>query len=302
MYSRLAELKKAYEQTPVPPELHEMVERLCRRERPQPQAWEQVWERFWKPLAVAACLLVVLTAGINAIPAMAESLGRVPVLGSLVRVLHFANYRMEEQGVHANINIAQITGLENKELENAINSELLADGQSLVEQFSRDVADLKARFGEEETIHIAIETYYAVKCSNDEVFSLQIEFFWAAGGSDTEFKFYNINQKTGELLTLDSLFADGSDYLTVINDYLIAQMKAETREDGKSIYWVNDDDLEMDRFTGVDGNHNFFINEASHLVIAFDKYEVAPGYVGTPEFEIPTELIADLLTSDAPIH
>jgi len=218
-----------------------------------------------------------------------------------VRVFNFANYRMEEQGVRANINIAQITSLENQELEDAINSELLADGQALVEQFSRDVADLKARFGEEETIHMAIETYYEVKSSNDEVFSLQVEFFWAAGGSDTSYKFYNVNQKTGELLTLDSLFAEGSDYLSVINDYLIAQMKAETREDGKSIYWVNEDD-EFSRFTGIDGNHNFYINEAGHLVIAFDKYEVAPGYVGTPAFEIPTELIADMLASDAPIH
>ncbi|NLG50851.1 MAG: anti-sigma-V factor rsiV [Chloroflexi bacterium] len=295
MNKRLAELKKAYEQTPIPQELHETVARLCRQEQPRARL------PFWKPLAIAACALVVFVAGINALPAVAESLEQVPVLGSVVRVFNFANYRMEEQGVRANINIAQITGLENQELEDAINSELLADGQALVEQFSRDVADLKARFGEEETIHMAIETYYEVKSSNDEVFSLQVEFFWAAGGSDTSYKFYNVNQKTGELLTLDSLFAEGSDYLSVINDYLIAQMKAETREDGKSIYWVNEDD-EFSRFTGIDGNHNFYINEAGHLVIAFDKYEVAPGYVGTPAFEIPTELIADMLASDAPIH
>jgi len=88
----------------------------------------------------------------------------------------------------------------------------------------------------------------------------------------------------------------------VINDYLIAQMRAETREDGRSIYWVNDDDAEMDRFTGIGADHDFYINEAGKLVIAFDKYEVAPGYVGTPEFEIPTELIAGLLADDAPIH
>ncbi|HHX63439.1 MAG TPA: DUF3298 domain-containing protein, partial [Chloroflexi bacterium] len=129
-----------------------------------------------------------------------------------------------------------------------------------------------------------------------------IEYFWAAGGSNTYHKFYNINQKTGELITLDTLFDGESDYLAVITDYLIAQMKAETMEDGQSIYWVNDDLPESDRFTGIEADHNFYINEAGRLVIAFDKYEVAPGAMGTPEFEIPTELIADMLADGAPIH
>ena len=149
---------------------------------------------------------------------------------------------------------------------------------------------------------MTIETYYDVKRSDEEVFSLEVEYFWAAGGSDTQKEYYNINQQTGDLITLDALFADGSDYLTVINDYLIAQMRAETREDGRSIYWVNDDDLAMDRFTGIAADHDFYINEAGRLVIAFDKYEVAPGYVGTPEFEIPPELIADLLAEGAPLR
>jgi len=34
------------------------------------------------------------------------------------------------------------------------------------------------------------------------------------------------------------------------------------------------------------------------LVISFDKYEVGPGYMGIQEFEIPTEVIADILVSN----
>jgi len=295
MSDRLAELKRAYEETPVPEELHVMMETLCRRERPR--------ARRWRLLAVAAaCALVLFVVAINAMPAVAESLEGVPVLGPVVRVLTFASYRLEEQGVRARIDIAQITGLEHEELEEAINAELMADGQALLDQFRRDVADLKERFGEEETIHITFETYHDVKRSDEEVFSLEVEYFWAAGGSDTQKKYYNVNQKTGELLTLDALFVDGSDYLTVINDYLIVQMKAETREDGKSIYWVNEDDPPMSHFTGIGADHDFYINESGRLVIAFDKYEVAPGYVGTPEFEVPTDLIAGMLAEDAPIQ
>ena len=38
------------------------------------------------------------------------------------------------------------------------------------------------------------------------------------------------------------------------------------------------------------------------VALVFDKYEVAPGYVGTPEFPIPTGLIADMLADGAPVH
>jgi hypothetical protein len=251
---------------------------------------------------VAASVLLLLTAWTNAVPVVAESLDRIPLLGSLVRVLSFASYRMEEQGVRASVDIAQIVGLDNQELQDTINAELLADGQALVEQYNRDVADLKARFGDQTTIHITVESYYEVKCADSEVFSLQVEFFWAAGGSNTYFKFYNVDQKTGELITLDALFVEGSDYLSTINDHIIAQMKAETREDGKSVYWVNDDDAANDRFVGIDASHNFFINDARQLVIAFDKYEVGPGFLGTPQYNIPTELIAGVLAEGAPIR
>ncbi|MHB0857887.1 MAG: DUF3298 and DUF4163 domain-containing protein [Anaerolineae bacterium] len=307
MHERLAALKKAYDATPIPPELPGMVDRLCREARPQEQAQERtqrlsVWARLWRPLAVAAALLLALTVGVNASPALAQSLGEVPVLGPVVRVLILSSYRLDEQGAHAKVDIAQITGLENPELQEAINAELKANVEAFVAQFERDVADVKERLGEEETVNLAIETFYTVQCANDEVFSLQVEFFWAAGGSDTYFHTYNVNQKTGELLTLGSLFQPDSEYLTVINAYLIAQMKAEEGQPGRSIYWVNEDDLEMDRFTGIDAEHNFYITEAGKLVIAFDKYEVAPGFVGAPTFEIPTELIAGMLAEDAPVH
>ena len=34
------------------------------------------------------------------------------------------------------------------------------------------------------------------------------------------------------------------------------------------------------------------------LVISFDKYEVAPGYMGMAEFTIPTEILSKILAGD----
>jgi hypothetical protein len=217
-----------------------------------------------------------------------------------VRVLTFVEYRALERGYEANIRIARVTGLDNKELEDAINSELLADGQALIAQYEADVAALQSESGEN-TIHMGLETYHKVMASNSEVFALRIEFFFAAGSSDTSYTFYNVNQKSGELIALDSLFEPDSDYLAVINQNLLEQMLAAKDEADHGIYFVSIPGMEGE-YKGIGADHNFYISQEGRLVIAFDKYEAAPGYIGAPEFVIPTELIANILASGAPIH
>ena len=44
-----------------------------------------------------------------------------------------------------------------------------------------------------------------------------------------------------------------------------------------------------------------YIDEAGQLVIVFDEYEVAPGYMGVPEFIIPTDLLDGLLAQPSPL-
>lgn len=68
------------------------------------------------------------------------------------------------------------------------------------------------------------------------------------------------------------------------------------------MYWVRDgegveEDL-IEVFETIKEDQNFYITEQGKLVIAFDKYEVAPGYMGLVEFEIPTELLSDVLVSN----
>jgi len=68
----------------------------------------------------------------------------------------------------------------------------------------------------------------------------------------------------------------------------------------KNIYLVEEDDLTA--FKGIDENQNFYINEDGKLVIAFNSYEAAPGYMGAVEFIIPTKVLTNLLVGDQYIH
>ena len=59
------------------------------------------------------------------------------------------------------------------------------------------------------------------------------------------------------------------------------------------MFWVDDEIVES--FEKISSDQNFYINSDGNVVICFDKYEVAPGAQGSPEFVIPNELIADIL-------
>ncbi len=285
----LEHAKQDYERIPIPDDFNQMIDDMCRQQRPKKK-------KGWIALPALAVLFVI---GLNTIPVLAESLSGTPVIGPIARALTFTTYTVDEGNCRAEIDIAQITGLSNKELENTINQELRADGEALVHQFEEDVAELRELDGD---AHMGFETDFDVMASNENVFSLRVMYHSMSGSSNTWYKFYNVNQKTGELITLDSLFLKGSDYLGTINTYLIGEMKSNTEADGKSIYAVNQEDEAYGwAFTGIESDHNFYINGRGHLVIAFDKYEVAAGYVGTPEFEIPTDIISDLLRPDVPV-
>ena len=51
-------------------------------------------------------------------------------------------------------------------------------------------------------------------------------------------------------------------------------------------------------FKSISPEQNFYITEASKLMISFDVYEVGPGFMGLVTFEIPTELLQDVLVSN----
>ena len=47
-------------------------------------------------------------------------------------------------------------------------------------------------------------------------------------------------------------------------------------------------------FKKIAENQDFYINSNNDLVICFDEYEVAPGYMGPVEFVIPKEIVNSL--------
>lgn len=98
--------------------------------------------------------------------------------------------------------------------------------------------------------------------------------------------YYNLDVEEGRYLTLADLL--GEDWIEICNESIRAQIEERLAEDDSLIYWGFGVDFgdEFEGFKTVDENTQFYINENGNPVVCFDKYEIAPGYMGVQEFEI----------------
>lgn len=84
-------------------------------------------------------------------------------------------------------------------------------------------------------------------------------------------------------------------YIEVISKNIKDQMRSQMKKDSNKVYFIDISDNEMDSFNKIDKNQDFYINDKNQLVISFDEYEVAPGYMGAVEFVIPDAILGGLL-------
>ncbi|MCI9137621.1 MAG: DUF3298 domain-containing protein, partial [Lachnospiraceae bacterium] len=152
-------------------------------------------------------------------------------------------------------------------------------------------ADVKAA-GEEGKEAVDLE--YEIVTDNEKLFSLRFLQTVTMASSAQSVKIYHVDKSTGQLITLKDLFSEGADYKTPISENIKEQMRTQMKEDDTKSYWV-DSDIPEWNFQEISDTASFYINKEGKLVILFDEYEAAPGYMGIVSFEIPTEIIASIV-------
>jgi hypothetical protein len=288
-------LIKDYKSVPIPKELDSVVQNALIKSGIKINKRTTMYRRFAPIAASIAAAAIILTAGINSSPAFAKTLSEVPVVGSIVKVLTFKNYTVNEDKYKADIKVPEVTGLQNKELERSLNEKYLAENKKLYDQFISDMKNLKEADGG----HLGINSGYVVKTDTDRILSIGRYVVNTVGSSSTTVKYDTVDKKNEVLITLPSLFKDDR-YMGIISQNIKEQMIEQHKLDRNKFYWVKgiEQKSNVELFKQISKNQNFYINSAGKLVISFDKYEVAPGYMGVVEFVIPTEVLSDTLVSN----
>ena len=244
-----------------------------------------------KTMYSAAAIAASFVLMVNCIPSLAYAASDVPILGDIVRVVTFGRFEVQEDNYEANITTPKIEGLLNKDLENKLNKELKDNANTIIASFESDIKKMSDMYGDK-NFHLSVTADYEVKTDDEDILAVNFYFTTIEASAVTANRFYNIDKKSGTLITLDSLFKKDADYVTPISNYILSEMKKQN-DDGTGFYFLDGD--EEQRFTKIRNDQHFYINNAGNIVICFDEYEVAAGAQGCPEFKIPKEIIKDIL-------
>ncbi|MBD7908060.1 anti-sigma-V factor rsiV [Sporosarcina gallistercoris] len=288
---QINKLKKEYDDIEIPSELDEVVKNSIQRAKASKKKRSPL--RQWSIGVAAASVLFI--GSVNVSPALAQSMANVPVLGALVEVFTVQTLTMDKETYQAELKTPAISGLEDEGLQASLNDKYIEENKELFKQFKEDVADME----EVGAGHLGIDTGYEVKTDTEQLLSIARYEVNTVGSSSTTMQYDTIDKQNNVLITLPSLFKDDS-YIEVISSYIKEEMMQQMKEDENTAYFAFEG-ADLD-FQTIQAEQNFYITSNHKLVISFDKYEVAPGYMGVVTFEIPSDILRDILVGNTYIR
>lgn len=285
--NRLDKLKKDYEQTEIPSELKDVVNASIRQAKASRKK-RPVLKQWTIGAAAAAALFV---GSINLSPSFAQAMANVPVLGTIVDAFTVQQLAVNEDHYQANVKTPAIDGLADEDLQASLNEKYLAESEKRFTMFQQEMDRLKAEGGG----HFGIDSGYQVLTDTNQLFTLaRYNTEIQASGYETVL-YDTIDKVNGVLLSLPALFKDDR-YIETLSTYLTDEMRRQMDEDPTKSYFL---DEEFDSsFQTIDPEQQFYITADNKLVLSFDEYEIAPGYMGVVTFEIPTDVVKDQLVGN----
>lgn len=250
-------------------------------------------------LGLVGCLLFSSTALAN--PLQVKTIQPINVVAKEILDVNESNMitpkkiEVKNELVEINITIPVITGLTDmkyqEDLNNIITSHAKKTKEEIEQQALEYAKDAKENNWEIRPYQLYME--YELKTDNEEVLSFTVTTYTYTGGANgmIEVAYYNVDKKTNKpnkTISLSDLFLDGSDYIDRINKEIARQIAVRS-QDGKEYFFEG----EMG-FQTISENQGFYMKD-DNIVIAFAKYEIAPGAMGIPEFVISLDSLKDIL-------
>ena len=241
-------------------------------------------------LSAAACLLLVFLVVLpNCSPAYAQSLENIPVISSIIEVVTVRNYKYSDDNYSLDINVPHVTG-QNGDAENYINKDVDEMTELISDLFYKDIELTKGKG------HGTVHVDYEVVTNTDNWFTLKLLVCEAYGSGNTYYRYYHIDKIKGCIVELSDLAVDDSFY-SKLKAEVERQMKVEMDADKEIKYWLEDDPFGV-YYLEPGENGNFYWNDDGDLVIVFNKYDAAPGFMGTPEFTVKKSVLGDSLVPE----
>ncbi len=252
-------------------------------------------KKLFKGLAIAAAVVLTILILPNISSEVAQAMGNIPVLGGFFKVITIRDYQYEDER-----NVADVVLPEIKTKEGTDNS-VTDTGKKTADEINAKIREIANKWVEEFKSNLEGEGYQNITInsevinSTEDYFTLKLICFWSGGSGYEENHFYTINLNTGEKVELADLFKEGNDYKRIISENIKKQMREQMAADEGILYWIDNEEYPEWNFKEISDDTSFYINENGEVVICFNEGDVAPASMGTVEFTIPMDVVANIL-------
>lgn len=283
MKNRLNEEKDNYNDIKIPDNLSEVVENAIKISSINTLK-SRIMKGAVSAVAASILLMAILVIGLQSSQSFAQKASKMPLLSQLVHLVTTVSYDERTKYYESKVKIPEVTGLENSVLEHTLNEKILDKMLKHIEKGKIRAKEYYQAYtetgGKEENYRpVILEVDYSIKSTTDAYISFEVYYFEALGSSYSKTYYYTYAIEDQKILTLKDIF--GESYVEILNSEIQYQMNQQINE-GSASYFSG-----VMGFKSIEKNQKFYINDQKQVVIVFDKYTIAPGASGEPEFIIP---------------
>lgn len=193
--------------------------------------------------------------------------------------------KSKDQYIEVNIKIPVIEGMNNKKIQNNINTSFFRDAISFKNKLEKEAI---LGFEDAKKNNYPFRVYqayidYKVTYLDNNIISIPVTYYSYTGGAHgmTEMISRNIGLETGNEIALKNLFKEGTDYKSIIKQEVIRQIKLEP-----GIYFED----AIKTVEEIKEDPSFYF-ENGHIVVYYPLYSIAPYASGIREFRIPVPVV-----------
>ena len=208
-------------------------------------------------------LLIIAPLCINAVHASEDN--------AKLQLLKEKHY--ETEGTIVTVKIPHVVNVKDDKVKKVINK-LITQG---IDDFTNEFKEFDKEPNTEHKLiaDITFQNYY----SDDKIISFSINATQIMADSYLQKKFYTVDLKTGEVYNIEHFL--GSDYQNIVKKS-VQQQIAENKEKYPNLMYFD----EAVNNLKITNEQPFYINKDNQVVVVFNQFEIAPGYMSLPEFII----------------
>lgn len=140
---------------------------------------------------------------------------------------------------------------------------------------------------------------YGVGLANDDLVSVDLIYYFYYGGAgqrNAVSQTINYDLKRGRVIKFDELFRPGSDYMKLLSEYCLRELKRQY----KDVDWATDERLRL-HVENVVGDEQKWLITPDGLDFIFDSAEIGPPGAGETQVIVPYATLRQVIRPDGPL-